>query len=689
MNGNESIEHEDQPLPPVDVRTALEATTPRAGDEFRDTLEARLMRDLEARPKGLRATAPGGASTRNGWRRVSWAPVRALAPVAGRFGSAFVMLLMMAALVAGLLVVANTRSGRSTNAQPTGDKLPMGITPTPPPGALAGSALEMARYPRPVLTITTPLLNRESLSWSPDGALLASASQTGTITLWDASTGQKLRDIDASGDGHLIGSSWSPPGIPGTTSGSVIASHYYDNGTVKLWDPASGKLYKKVTMGDFHLSTEMVWSPDGRYLAWTDGWDVKLWDTGAESVVPKPQPTWPDPIRTPETYNDTVSHIAWSPDGKELATSQVGIIKIWDPLTGQELASLANSGGVLSMAWAPHAPIIATTGGDAHIMALWNSTSGKRIREWTIANFGYALAWSPQGDVIATGDLEWADSGESPKSSISLYDPMLGQTLNTLDGEASDLAWSPDGRYLAAGNAKTGEITIWGAKGSGPGTQTPGEEPVPPTKVPASPPATPATPATPPQPTEPLWTPAPAGVETASPATISETETPTAPDATGTPFPVPAIDSGGLGLTRDAWEKLHGPPSSPTDYGALYENHHYGVTFDERGVIKAIRVEYGDADAVDLQSAEAEAQKLLPRDAIAGGRYEHDTSDVMGGTSDPHDVVQLYKSDSLSKTFSREAFYLDPPGTCSIQYEEYKALRGKVRSYLVELSQEP
>src|SRR5690242_4727383 len=95
-------------------------------------------------------------------------------------------------------------------------------------------------------------------------------------------------------------------------------------------------------MGDFHLSTGIAWSPDGRYLAWTDGWDIKLWDSKARSVVPKPQPTWPAPITTPEIDPNVVHNLAWSSVGNQLATSQERIIKIWDPSTGQELATLTN-----------------------------------------------------------------------------------------------------------------------------------------------------------------------------------------------------------------------------------------------------------------------------------------------------------------------------------------------------------
>ncbi|MGN6678379.1 MAG: WD40 repeat domain-containing protein [Streptosporangiaceae bacterium] len=161
-----------------------------------------------------------------------------------------------------------------------------------------------------------------SLEFSPDGKLLASANGNGTIRLWDSATSQP----EGSPVQTDIGSQGSVNAVAISPGGSLLASAYAD-GTVRLWVPGTSQLHSPVlAIADSQASANAVaFSPDGKLLAAAYGnGTIVLWDLATSQ-----------PEGSPLQTGQGVSALAFSPDGKLLATAYGDAIRIWVRAAGQ------------------------------------------------------------------------------------------------------------------------------------------------------------------------------------------------------------------------------------------------------------------------------------------------------------------------------------------------------------------
>jgi WD40 repeat protein len=116
-----------------------------------------------------------------------------------------------------------------------------------------------------------------SLSFSPDGQILASGSRDGTIILWDMKTYQPIGQPLAGHTDWVYSVDFNP-------DGRMLASGSRDQ-TVILWDIATRQQIGQPLTGHTDGVEGIAFSPDGRVLASAGGEDkrVILWKVDLNS----------------------------------------------------------------------------------------------------------------------------------------------------------------------------------------------------------------------------------------------------------------------------------------------------------------------------------------------------------------------------------------------------------------------
>jgi WD40 repeat protein len=171
-----------------------------------------------------------------------------------------------------------------------------------------------------------------ALSFSPDDTLLASASYDGTVKVWDV---RPIRE-------------------PGPADDALARLRGQ-----RKWDEKMPQL-QFTLKGPVAVVWSVVFSADGKTLAagYEDG-SVVLWDpaTGKEGTK----------LRHPAA----VKSVAFAPDGKTVATGcEDGIVRLWDVATGKERGALKHGGEVAAVAFAPDGKTLASAGGSE--VKLWD-----------------------------------------------------------------------------------------------------------------------------------------------------------------------------------------------------------------------------------------------------------------------------------------------------------------------------
>ena len=191
-----------------------------------------------------------------------------------------------------------------------------------------------------------------------------------------------------------------------------------------------------------HASTvySVAFSLNGRILATGDDDGATLWRV-ADGVKLITLP-----------HNSSVTSVAFSPDGHTLATGSYDKTAVlWRVSDGVKLATLPHAGHVNSVAFSPNGRTLATGSYDGAV--LWRVSDGVKLATLPHAGYVSSVAFSPDGHTLATGGHD---------NTAVLWRVSDGVKLATLPHAdvVYSVAFSPDGRTLATGNEDSTAV-LW------------------------------------------------------------------------------------------------------------------------------------------------------------------------------------------------------------------------------------
>ncbi|MDF5715823.1 MAG: hypothetical protein PUP93_18550 [Rhizonema sp. NSF051] len=312
-----------------------------------------------------------------------------------------------------------------------------------------------------------------SVRFSRDGRMIASGSKDGTVRLWHRNG--NLVKVFKAHNRPILSVSFSP-------DGKTIATGSEDN-TAKLWQ-IDGQLVKTL-QGHRGWVKQVSFTPDGNWIV-TISTDttVKLWTRDGNL------------FKTLTEHTDVVNSASFSPDGQILATaSKDKTVKLWNPegklqttiphpeqvysvsvssdgiiasgsldgtvilwtRDGRRLDTLASHKGLIpSLDFSPDGQILATAGND-RIIKLWEVN-----RSWLTVLAGHDGSAT---SAVFSRDGKWVASGGSD-GTVRLWSTE-GKLLFTLPGHTDEVlgvSFSPNGRTIASGSAdKT--VKLWSTDG--------------------------------------------------------------------------------------------------------------------------------------------------------------------------------------------------------------------------------
>ena len=308
-----------------------------------------------------------------------------------------------------------------------------------------------------------------ALAYAPDGATLASADESGRLTLTEVASGKVTRDFRYK---------TAVKSLAFAPDGKLLAVGV--GREVRLLNPNS-EMKKAAPVRVLKLQktvgSSLQFSQDGRILlaieasyAGKDGYDyaVNIWNVATGERLRHYRPKYT------ESYS-----AALSPNGKQfVASTDVATVALFDVEHGQKIRELSNDFSdntnntgfyIHALAFSPDGKWIVGAGGfmeSSGNLTLWETKSG--VAKWNrvIADYGNAIAWSPDSSRVIAGtsyDTTYDDPDKLHRPTGAPIFTSSGQwqrSLQRAPGAINAIAWAPDGKTLATG-AEDGAVRLW------------------------------------------------------------------------------------------------------------------------------------------------------------------------------------------------------------------------------------
>ena len=314
--------------------------------------------------------------------------------------------------------------------------------------------------------------------WTLHGEALVVGDAAGGVYAFDGKSGASAWARQEAHDGGVLAMAIHPSGTAFATAGQ--------DGRVLVWGVAEGQVKQAIDVGSGWVEN-VAWSPDGQWLAASCSRQVRAYGADGGEV-------WRS-----DDHPSTVSAIAWS-GAEELATACYGRVTFFDASTGALRQKLEWKGSLVSMVLSPDGEIVAC-GSQDNSVHFWRRSTERDAMMSGYSGKPSALAFDDAGILLATGGGDdvtvWSFQGDGPEGTRpgvlelhvqpvttlafarrgmrlasaardgvvvvwSLQKDGKGRPIGAalLAGIGEELYWRPDGRALAALDARGG-VTVW------------------------------------------------------------------------------------------------------------------------------------------------------------------------------------------------------------------------------------
>ena len=312
------------------------------------------------------------------------------------------------------------------------------------------------------------------LAFSSDGRWLAAGGVDGTITIWDVNRRAKLHVLRNMTQ-EIGALTFSPDGtiLASSTGGADIRTVLWStNGWKKIGDWPFGGQH-----GTF------IFAPDSQQIFLTAGWNV--FDRESRGVAGLNSANWaslspdgtqmvtidplgavafyrlgkpadlirPELIASHRAHQDHGRAIAYSPDGKLVASGAEGVV-LWDAVTHQKLARFEHNAVVWNVAFSPDGRWLVSTHADGALL-VWDVAERELVSNLSEHSGAVrAVAFSPDGRSAVSG---------SEDRSVTIWNTETGHKETVLAGHetrVTSVVFTHDGSQLASGD-QDGVIALW------------------------------------------------------------------------------------------------------------------------------------------------------------------------------------------------------------------------------------
>jgi WD40 repeat protein len=294
------------------------------------------------------------------------------------------------------------------------------------------------------------------LACSPDGSMIASASEDGTIKIW--STNGTLLSTLTPKTCPITAIAWSPDSRKIAGGGYIVNTNSNGGagrGMTYLWQAPSGWTADNVSLTRFNTNrfgyiTALAFSTDGAQIACGCSGGSNLVYSLANGALAASRPAY-------NSRPSAVTSVAFSSSGLMASGCEDASIRVyessWTLLWNSATNADAHTTNVTGVAFSPDGSLVASASLDQTIK-IWSTTSWTQQRTLTGHTNGVAsVAFSPDGQKIVSGSMDGI---------IKVWD-LTGACLLTVPAHALPVTaaiFSTDGaRIVSASDDST--VRIW------------------------------------------------------------------------------------------------------------------------------------------------------------------------------------------------------------------------------------